>query len=182
MSSSTHGFAPRRDARAARSRICCSRAWKPSSSVRNSHFVAALVAPDRSGRATVSEQQRPDAGPVALGLLGVGREVALERAADLRAVVAQLAERLLDLFRQQGFGQRLGRAEDGALATAVDALAARRARRTRCRRRWRRPCPGCAGSLRARRPRRGRRPRGPRAPRPARREPLGPGPGRHPFL
>ena len=128
------------------------------------------------------EQQGPDAGTVALRLLGVGREVALERAADLRPVVAELAERLLDLVRQQGFGQRSGRPEDRALATAVDALAARRARRTRCRRRWRRPCPGCVGSWRARRPRCGRRPREPRAPPPARREPLGPGPGRHPFL
>ena len=80
--------------------------------------------PDRSGRATVSSSRRPDAGAVALGLLGVGGEIAFEVAADLGPVVAELADRLLDLVGEHRGGQRLGRAEDRALATAVDALRA----------------------------------------------------------
>ena len=67
-----------------RSRIWARRAWKPSSSVRNSQLRRGLRRGRQERTGDRQQQQRPDAGAIPLGLLGIGREVALQRAADLR--------------------------------------------------------------------------------------------------
>ena len=110
------------DRRFARSRICASRAWKPSSSVLNNRAAAVLAAAGEQRPRDRQDEECPQPGSVLAPLLGVGREITFEGAAHLLAVVAQRAQRLVDLLGEHRWRERVRLARHGTPAGTEDPL------------------------------------------------------------
>ena len=124
-------------------RIWASRAWKPSSSVRNSQPPAAFAARFRSGRPTVSRSSVRVRERSRLRLRRIGGEITFERAADLVAVVAQArAGPSRSPSGSIALGQRRRRPEDRPPARPEDPPRPAERRGTPCRPRRPRPCAG----------------------------------------